>query len=216
MTPDELEAALELAFEDCDRAAAPLTVEQKQLLRRSLGVGDARGRARNPLAQLSVVERQALLEFVHHCQQQGQGWKRVLLTDWLQGRASGSVQFLRDRYGLQWLEQVTPRHLAEYEDLLDNGPLVRLQIGDRIEVSNGLWEWVQDSGPCSREWFPCTVIGLPPDPDEETAPEAHTEALTANSPKPHTRCVVRFDSGAEYEIQGIYEWNRPNWRWLDP
>ena len=28
MTPDELEAALEFAFEQCDRAEVPLTVEQ--------------------------------------------------------------------------------------------------------------------------------------------------------------------------------------------
>ncbi|BDI19545.1 hypothetical protein ANSO36C_53470 [Nostoc cf. commune SO-36] len=28
-----------------------------------------------------------------------------------------------------------------------------------------------------------------------------------------TNCVVRFFNGAEYEIQGIYEWNRYNWRW---
>ena len=216
MTPDELEAALELAFEHCDRAEVPLTVEQKQLLRRSLGVGDASGRARNPLGQLAPAERQAFLEFVHHCQQQSQAWKRVLFNDWLQGRESGPVQFLRDRYGLQWLEHITPRHLAEYEDWLESGS-IQLQIGDRIEVSNGLWEWVQDSGPCRREWFPCTVIGLH-NTDREEPPPAEPPAIAPieNSPKPHTSCVVRFDSGAEYEIQGIYEWNRPNWRWPEP
>jgi hypothetical protein len=26
--------------------------------------------------------------------------------------------------------------------------------------------------------------------------------------------LVRFDRGIEYEIQGIYEWNRTNRRWL--
>lgn len=209
MTPDELEAALEQAFEQCDRAEMPLTVEQRRLLRRSLGVGDARGQARNPLEQLAAHERQALLEFVHEHQQQGQSWKRILLNDWLHGRVSGAVQFLRDRYGIQWLERVEPIHLADYDDMIEGG-LLPLRVGDRIEVSNGLWEWVQDSGPCSREWFPCTVIGI-----HNPAAETTAIAPNANTPKPHTSCIVRFDSGAEYEIQGIYEWNRPNWRWLD-
>ncbi|HEY9646662.1 MAG TPA: hypothetical protein V6C88_09845, partial [Chroococcidiopsis sp.] len=31
---------------------------------------------------------------------------------------------------------------------------------------------------------------------------------------PSGRCTVRFDNGMEYEIQGVYEWNRYNWRWL--
>ncbi|WP_416670750.1 hypothetical protein [Egbenema bharatensis] len=27
-----------------------------------------------------------------------------------------------------------------------------------------------------------------------------------------TNCLIQFDNGMEYEIQGIYEWNRYNWR----
>ncbi|MCY7392325.1 MAG: hypothetical protein LH647_12830, partial [Leptolyngbyaceae cyanobacterium CAN_BIN12] len=63
------------------------------------------------------------------------------------------------------------------------------------------WEWVQDEGPCSREWFLCTVIGI-------LEGEASSDGQNR-----HASCIVRFDSGTEYEIQGIYEWNRPNWRW---
>ncbi|MFP5275246.1 hypothetical protein [Coleofasciculus sp.] len=32
--------------------------------------------------------------------------------------------------------------------------------------------------------------------------------------QPPTVRIVRFDHGMEYEIQGIYEWNRYNWRWI--
>ncbi|MBE9014163.1 hypothetical protein IQ250_28645, partial [Pseudanabaenaceae cyanobacterium LEGE 13415] len=68
----------------------------------------------------------------------------------------------------------------------------RLNIGDRIEVSNTLWEWVQDG---EEEWYFCTVISL-------------TEADTSQN----TRCTIRFENGQEYEIQGVYDWNRSNWR----
>jgi hypothetical protein len=75
---------------------------------------------------------------------------------------------------------------------------LKLKVGDRIEVSNGLWEWVQENGPCSREWFPCTVIGLSQGSDRDRL---------------YYNCVIRFENGTEYEIQGIYQWNRYNWRW---
>lgn len=201
MTPEEINLALQAAFEQCDRADHALTSQQKQILRRALGVGDPEGRESNPLQQLNWAERQALLEFVHAQQQQNQSWKRVLLNDWLNGRNSGPVQFLRDRYGIQWLEQIKPIHLADYDNF-ETGSILPLKVGDRIEVTNGLWEWVQESGPCSREWFPCTVIGFNELPS------------SAEATRTHTSCLVRFDSGAEYEIQGIYEWNRPNWRWI--
>lgn len=198
MTPEEIEAALQAAFEQCDRADVTLNPQQQQILRRAL-VGN--GRSRNPLADLTLDERRILLKFVQEQEQQNRSWKMVLLNDWLQGEKSGKIQFVRDRYGMQWLEQIQPIHLADYDDL-ETGEL-QLKLGDRIEVTNGLWEWVQESDPHSREWFTCTVIGVhEPTPDQ------------ADGVRRHASCVIRFESGAEYEIQGIYEWNRPNWRWL--
>lgn len=203
MTPDEISAALQAAFHQCEMAAMPLTQQQQQILWQTLGIPeqDGQGTIANPLAQLSAAERQALLQFVRHQTQEGLAWKTTLLNDWLQGQNSGSVQFIRDRYGIQWLEHVQPFHLAAYENPEEDDTL-RLQAGDRIEVTNGLWEWVQESGPCGREWFPCTVISIR---------ESDTSLEDLHR---HASCVVRFDSGVEYEIQGIYEWNRPNWRWL--
>ncbi len=202
MTPDEIETALQSAFQQCEQANHPLTSWQKQLFLHLFGLAGNSGQgisATNPLVQLTQEERQALLEFVHEQERQTMDWKSVLLNDWLQGQDSGSVQFIRDRYGMPWLDQVQLWHLAEYDDFGQEDRL-QLKVGDRIEVTNGLWEWVQEEGPCSREWFPCTVIGLSSASSEEESPQ--------------TSCVIRFDSGAEYEIQGIYEWNRPNWRWL--
>ncbi|MGC8712255.1 MAG: hypothetical protein ACP5RH_07660 [Leptodesmis sp.] len=203
MTPDEISAALQAAFHQCEMAAMPLTAQQQKILWQALGIidQDGQGTLANPLTQLSAAERQALLQFIRHQAQESLDWKATLLNDWLQNRDSGPVQFIRDRYGLQWLEQVQPFHLAAYENPEDDETL-RLQVGDRIEITNGLWEWVQESGPCSREWFPCTVVSV----QEGDARLEDTHR--------HARCVVRFESGAEYEIQGIYEWNRPNWRWL--
>jgi hypothetical protein len=164
----------------------------------------------NPLKQLTPEERQALLAFIRQEESENRLWKTTLLNDWVQQRDSGAVQFIRDRYGLQWLEQIKQFHLAEY-DRAEQGEIMQLKVGDRIEVTNGLWEWVQEDGPCSREWFACTVISLrEPSDDEQTDLEESTDK-TAN---PQTSCIVRFDTGAEYEIQGVYDWNRPNWRWL--
>jgi hypothetical protein len=200
MTPDEVENALQMAFEQCDQANSSLTSQQKHILRQALGF-DGNGRA-NPLAQLSIDERAALLTFIREQEEQNRSWKMTLLNDWLNGRDSGTVQFIRDRYGMQWLEHIKTIHLADYAEPEDGGAF-QLKVGDRVEVSNGLWEWVQDSEPGSRQWFPCLVIGV-------RQPIAHEEGLNR-----HASCVVRFESGAEYEIQGVYEWNRPNWRWLD-
>lgn len=203
MTPDEISAALQAAFHQCEMAAMPLTPPQQQILWQALGISDQDGQRiiANPLTQLSPTERQALLQFVRYQTQEGLAWKTTLLNDWLQERDSGSVQFIRDRYGIQWLEQVEPVHLAAYENPEEDDTL-RLQAGDRIEITNGLWEWVQENKPCDREWFSCTVISV-------REPDASLEGVDR-----HASCVVRFDNGAEYEIQGIYEWNRPNWRWL--
>jgi 16S rRNA U1498 N3-methylase RsmE len=203
MNSDELATLLQSAFEQCERANLALSIAQQQILRQTLQVEATNPAASfaiaNPLDQLTSEERAALLEFIRQQESQNLPWKMTLLNDWLQGRASGSIQFLRDRYGVQWLEQVQTVHLAQYNDL-DQGEVLRLKVGDRIEVSNGLWEWVQETGPCRREWVSCTVVQL--------------QAPIESSETPPTSCTVRFENGSEYEIQGVYDWNRPNWRWI--
>lgn len=208
MTPDEIEAALQAAFNRCAAASCPLTDRQKQILlqiveeltRSPLALRDtiaAGTDATNPLDELTPEQIQALLQFVKTQEQQNRPWKIQLMNDWLQERDSGQVQFIRDRYGLQWLNQVQQVHIAQYAAKTGEEAL-KLKVGDRIEVTNGLWEWVQENGPCSREWFVCTVIWV-----EETS----------NGDSICTNCIIRFNNGAEYEIQGVYQWNRYNWRW---
>ncbi len=192
----ELKAALQIAFRQCSVNGEPLSDRQQQILLESLAttlnLDPASG---NPLTLLTPEERQALLEFVRQRTAQKQDWKATLLNDWLQQQDSGKVQFLREKYGVQWLQQVEQSHLAVY----DEEETLQLSVGDRIEVNNGLWEWVQTAGPCQREWFSCTVVGL------QTSPVDGQVTGT-----------VRFDDGTEYEIQAMYDWNRPNWRWPDP
>jgi len=217
MTYAELEAALKSAFELCATTGSALTFEQKQILLQSISnlaerfaeppngnspPSQLHTELHNPLDELTPTQRQALLEFVQEQDEQGRAWKAQLLNDWLAGADSGSVQFLRESYGLKWLDQVESSHLAQYRETA-----VRLKVGDRIEVSNGLWEWVQDTGPCSREWFVCTVIGLTQvDASDSISDPSHGE------PSASTTCSVRFENGMEYDIQGAYEWNRHSWR----
>jgi hypothetical protein len=218
MTKAEIEAFLRAAFGRCEAAGYPLEAEQKQIL---LAVAIALSRsqqkgtapqngssqpdfsalnAANPLDELTSEQRTALLQFIQTQDQQGTPWKVQLLDDWLEGRESGQIQFVRDLYGPQWLEQVQPVHIAEYAETA-----VSLKLGDRIEVSNNLWEWVQEEGPCSREWFGCTVVNVSQTSDNNgTIPASY---------RTYTSCTIRFDNGMEYEIQGVYEWNRYNWRW---
>jgi len=207
MTPDEIEAALQAAFDCCDAASCPLTNRQKQLLLQvveesiclplELPDGTAvESDVANPLDELTPDQRQSFLQFVKAHEQQERSWKIQLLNDWLRERNSGSVQFIRDRYGPQWLNRIKPGHFAKYAD--EGEEALKLKVGDRIEVSNGLWEWVQETGPCSREWFACTVIWV-----SETGVGADTAI----------DCIIRLSDGAEYEIQGMYDWNRYNWRW---
>lgn len=207
MTPAEFEAALQAAFNRCVAASCPLTQRQKQILlqvveelmRKQLELPDsiaAGSDTANPLDELTADQRQIFLQFVKEQEQQNRPWKIKLLNDWLQERYSGPVQFIRDRYGPQWLNRLDPVHFAKYAEL-EGEEALKLKVGDRIEVSNGLWEWVQETGPCSREWFLCTVIRV----DQDGGDNAFTN------------CIIRFSNGAEYEIQGMYEWNRYNWRW---
>jgi hypothetical protein len=197
MSPDEIQVALQAAFYRCDAASCPLNDTQKEILLKvveklkensQLEVSDVL----NPLDELIQEERQALLEFVKAQEAQNLSWKAQLLNDWLLEKDSGAVQFIRDCYGLQWLDRVEDCHFQKYAN---DAP--KLKVGDRIEVCNALWEWVQDDGPCSRQWYICTIIGL----DE-----------TDRSGDSSTNCVVRFNTGEEYEIQGMYEWNRYYWR----
>jgi hypothetical protein len=209
VTPSEIEAALQAAFSQCEEAVCPLSDRQKQILlqvvvKELLGAqqenpasGDENANGANPLEELTPEQIQALLQFVKEQERQNRSWKITLLNDWLNNQDSGAMQFLRDRYGFGWLYRIQPVHLAEYYEREGKQGL-NLKVGDRIEVSNGLWEWVQENGPCSREWFPCTVVGV---------------YETTESGVSHTNCIIRFENGSEYEIQGIYEWNRFNWQW---
>lgn len=208
MTPADLEAALQAAFNRCDSATCPLSDRQKNILlqvveeltRLSLSLPDtiaAGSDTANPLDELTPDQRDSFLQFVRSQEQQNCPWKIELLNDWLQERDSGQVQFIRDRYGPQWLNRLKPNHFAKYAES-EGEEALKLKVGDRIEVSNGLWEWVQETGPCYREWFLCTVIRV----DE-----------TGDGTDASTSCIIRFNNGAEYEIQGMYAWNRYNWRW---
>lgn len=205
MSDADLQALLQAAFSQCEAADCALNEQQKQIL--LAAAVDALKLSQekiplteqfNPLDDLAEQDRRSLLKFIRQQEQHDQSWKVKLLNDWLQGKDSGSVQFIRDRYGVQWLDSIQPIHLAKYSDL-ENTEKQTLKLGDRIEISNALWEWVQEDGPCSREWFPCRVVGLPGAESDDAA---------------RINCIVRFDTGAEYEIQGVYDWNRPNWRWV--
>ena len=158
----------------------------------------------NPLDDMTPEHRSTFLAFIQRQSHQTENWKTSLLNDWLSGSSSGELQFIRDFYGPQWLNRVQATHLAKYLEPHD----LKLKVGDQIEVSNGLWEWVQDSGPCLREWVTCTVIAL-----RESEDDAFT---TPDSYRQFTTCTVRFENGREFEIQGIYEWNRYSWRWPEP
>ncbi|MCL6436142.1 MAG: hypothetical protein K6T90_18415 [Leptolyngbyaceae cyanobacterium HOT.MB2.61] len=221
----EIEAALDAVFKQCELFSCPLNEQQKQILLQAVqelaqdwlngdgktllgadGFATSDIPSGNPLDELTPEERQTLLEFIRGEESENRPWKTTLLNDWVQERNSGAVQFIRDRYGLQWLERVKPFHLAQYANA-EQEKAIRLKVGDRIEVTNGLWEWVQEEGPCSREWFLCKVISIREPSDEEGAE-------VEEGGDRYTSCVVRFDTGAEYEIQGVYDWNRPNWRWV--
>jgi hypothetical protein len=199
MTPDEIETALQAAFNSCDAASCPLTDTQKQIL---LGVieqmqGDTKSQINiaNPLDELSPEELAAFLKFVQATEAQNCTWKVQLLNDWLHENDSGNVQFIRERYGLAWLNRVETYHFNKYCHIEE---ALKLRVGDRIEVCNALWEWVQDNGPCQRQWFAGIVLEI----DEI----ADGDGLPSN-------CVVRLYNGSEYQIPGIYQWNRYNWRW---
>lgn len=208
MTPVNIQMALQAAFAQCEVAGLPLDDRQKQILLQAAIDSLDREADRadgsldtNPLDDLTPQEREILLEFVNEQTQNNRSWKVQLLNDWLRGETSGAMQFVRDTYGVQWLDRVEAKHLAQYFD----ASALALRVGDRIEISNSLWEWVQDDGPCSREWFVGTIVSLAQAIDDSASlPQSYTR---------YTICTVRFENGIEYEIQGMYEWNRYNWRY---
>jgi hypothetical protein len=200
MTPDEIQAALQAAFKCCDAASCPLTEMQKQILLQVIEQIPGNSNFEvleiaNPLDELTSEELAAFLQFVKTHEQDNGNWKAQFFNDWLNASDSGEVQFIREHYGLQWLNRLQSYHFDKYVYFAD---ALKLKAGDRIEVSNAMWEWVQDDGPCKREWFDCVVLQV-----EEIS----------NGDDFCSNCIVRFNNGAEYEIQGIYEWNRYNWRW---
>lgn len=210
MDPGEFEAALQTAFTRCDAASCSLTERQKQILLQAveelklrqtelLDTSIIEVNGDNPLDELTPEQRQRFLQFVREQERQHLSWKTQLLNDWLHDRDSGAVQFVREQYGPAWLNRIKPVHFNKYAEMGREQPL-KLKVGDRIEVSNGLWEWVQETGPCSREWFSCTVVSV-----IETS---YGDGAAAS-------CIIRFNNGAEYEIQGVYSWNRYNWRWAE-
>lgn len=219
----EIQAALQAAFAECDAAFCSLTPQQQEILlqaviahltgKQGIDLADGEdGNYPNPLDELTAEERQALLQFVKEQEQQSRPWKVKLLNDWLHDRSSGEVQFIRDRYGPQWLNRIKRSHLARYLEQ-ENNETLKLKPGDRIEVSNSLWEWVQPETPCDRQWFTCTVLRV-----YETKDNFPTEEVLGDtsleSSRSLTSCLIRFDNGMEFEIQGVYDWNRYNWRWL--
>ncbi|MDF5713600.1 MAG: hypothetical protein PUP93_06845 [Rhizonema sp. NSF051] len=198
MSPDEIEVALQTAFDRCDALRCPLTDTQKEVLlqevQQLMGSRPAVSDTNNPLDELTLEELQAFLQFVKLHEEQNYSWKAQLLNDWWHESDSGTVQFIRERYGLQWLNRVEPYHFNKYS--FEYTP--KLKVGDRIEICNALWEWVQENGPCTPEWFSCTVIRV--------------EEINYGD-RASTSCLIRFNNNAEYEIPGIYEWNSYNWRW---
>ncbi len=197
MNPDEIEAALQAAFLCCDTSSCPLTEQQKNILVQAvknphLGASYTT----NPLDQLTTEELELFLQFVKTQEEKNFSWKAQLLNDWLHNRESEQVEFIRKRYGIQWLYRIELHHFNQFK----SEDIFKLKKGDRIEVCNALWEWVQEKGTCTPEWSSCTVVKI-------------NEVSTGEYPQ--TDCTVCFEDSYEYVIQGIYEWNRYNWRWLE-
>ncbi len=200
MTPDEIEVALQTAFTHCDAARCPLTDGQKKILLQAMS-NQINGNSsqdllddQNPLKELTSEELQILSEYVQEIEQQNRSWKTQLLNDWLQEKDSGVVQFIRERYGIQWLNKIEKYHFDEFATEAN----LKLKVGDRIEVCNGLWEWVQEGTACEPQWFICSVINVEEIVDNDTN---------------YTTCTIRFNDGGEYQIQGVYQWNSYQWRW---
>jgi hypothetical protein len=196
-----LEQALEAAFRQCATTGMALNDVQRQILQqvtqtvliKALTNPDAVDPDDNPLDTLTEDQRQTLLDFVAECDRNAQDWKTILFNDWLQGRDSGPVQFLRDRYGFDWINRVQRQDIDAYAEAKEQA----LKIGDRIEVSSRLWEWIPEDLGEEPEWIVCTLIDL-------TQPDS-----TGATPISGT---VQFGNDLVLEIEGLNDWNKGNWR----
>lgn len=197
MNQAEIKTILEAAILRCQQVGCPLSEQQKEILLETV-LDSLNSTGQNPLDELTLEERQILLDFIVEQEQKNLSWKAGLLNDWLNSQDSGNVQFIREVYGVVWLNRIQPIHWKEY---LEQIQITRekLQVGDRIEVSNRLWEWVQQNNSLTQEWFICQVIGFKEIEDGESS---------------YTNCLIRFENGAEFEIEGIYQWNKENWRFF--
>lgn len=197
-----LEQALDAAFRQCSTAGMALNDVQRQILQqvtqtvllKALTNPDAIDSEENLLESLTEAQREILLSFIEQCDRTTQDWKTVLFNDWLQGRDSGTVQFLRDHYGFDWINRVQRQDIAAYIETDQQ----ELRIGDRLEVSSRLWEWIPEDLGEEPEWLPCTLVNLTQPEDPET---------TLNG-------TVQFENGVELDIEGLNDWNKSNWRCL--
>jgi hypothetical protein len=196
-----LEQALEAAFRQCATAGMALNDVQRQILQqvtqtvliKALTSSDAVDPAENPLDVLTEDQCQTLLDFVTECDRSAQDWKTILFNDWLQGRDSGPVQFLRDRYGFDWINRVRRQDITAYAEAEE----LELKIGDRLEVSSRLWEWIPEDLGEEPAWIVCTLINL-------TQPDS-SEATSVTG-------TVQFENDLVLEIEGLNDWNKGNWR----
>lgn len=204
MTEEQWESLLQAGFAACESAGTPLAPEQQQILLQILAAWqqeqtelvDETVQSDNPLDELTPEQRQTFLQFVAQEGRDNNAWKMKLLNDWLHNRDSGSVQFIRKCYGVQWLERIQPFHLAAYIETKS----LEVKVGDRLEVCNRLWEWVPESTTEGYEWYPCVVVRI-------------YESMDNN--RRYRSCSVRLENGVEYEIPGLYDWNQSNWRWQE-
>jgi hypothetical protein len=197
--------ALEAAFRQCGAAGMALNDVQRQILQqvtqtillKALTNPDAPlddDPDENLLEALTEAQRQTLLSYIAECDRNAQDWKTTLFNDWLEGRDSGQVQFLRDRYGFDWINRVQPQDIAAYTGCSEG----ELKIGDRLEVSSRLWEWIPEDLGEEPEWIACTLVALTQTQDE-------TDSAYLNG-------TVQFENGLELDIQGLNDWNQSNWR----
>jgi hypothetical protein len=193
--------ALEAAFRQCGTAGMALNDVQRQILQqvtqtvliKALMNPDAIDPDENPLDALMEDQRQTLIDFVTECDRNTQDWKTVLFNDWLQERDSGPVQFLRDRYGFDWINRVRRQDIDAYAEAEEQA----LKIGDRLEVSSRLWEWIPEDLGEEPEWIVCTLVNL-----------TQLDSMETNS----IAGTVQFENDLVLEIQGLNDWNKGNWR----
>jgi hypothetical protein len=116
---------LQAAFNRCESAICPLTDRQKNILLQVVeeltqlslmpDTIAAVSHSANPLDELTLTSATAFAI----CQiprAKKIALENQLLNDWLQERDSGQMQFIRERYGPQWLNRIKPEHFNKYAD----------------------------------------------------------------------------------------------------